>query len=91
MEADAAARGIPLAETEPERWPFLEASYRAELARVRAQEAKSKVSRWKELVRTDAGAFAWLKRIGPPLFAARNKDTGEEAFGRAAAVNLLRG
>eukprot|EP00969_Alexandrium_andersonii_P041930 1839192-Alexandrium_andersonii.AAC.1 len=55
LAADAAAFGLPPAEAEPGRWPFLEASYREELARVRAKEAKQRISSWKDLVRTDAG------------------------------------
>eukprot|EP00969_Alexandrium_andersonii_P090154 3981406-Alexandrium_andersonii.AAC.1 len=61
LAADAASFGVPPAETEPERWPYLEASYREELARVRAREAKTRLAGWKDLVRTDAGAFAWIR------------------------------
>eukprot|EP00969_Alexandrium_andersonii_P336065 14854087-Alexandrium_andersonii.AAC.1 len=62
LEADAAGHGLPLGETAPERWPHLEAAYRAELSSVRSQEAKAKIARWKALVGTDAGAYAWLRR-----------------------------
>eukprot|EP00969_Alexandrium_andersonii_P170139 7522511-Alexandrium_andersonii.AAC.1 len=50
IAVDAQRRGLPDSEAAAERWPMLEAAYRAELRAERAREAKLKVSRWRAKV-----------------------------------------